>query len=140
MRFLADENFPRPALEAFRKAGWDVVSITEECPGVRATRTTFMGCARGSAPQRVTRYPQRKEQQIMSLDWSQCPAVESIPGKVSGAWVLRGTRTPVKVLFENLEAGMSIEEVIEQFPVTREQLDSLMAFVARSLEKAPSYG
>jgi hypothetical protein len=24
-----------------------------------------------------------------SLDWSQCPAVESIPGKVSGAWVLR---------------------------------------------------
>ena len=53
--------------------------------------------------------------------------------------VLRGTRTPVKVLFENLEAGMSIEEVIEQFPVTREQLDSLMAFVARSLEKEPSY-
>ena len=76
----------------------------------------------------------------MSLDWSQCPAVESIPGEVSGAWVLRGTRTPVRVLFENLEAGMSIEEVIEQFPVTREQLDSPMAFVARSLEKAPSYG
>jgi uncharacterized protein (DUF433 family) len=74
------------------------------------------------------------------LDWSQCPAVESIPGKVSGAWLLRGTRTPVKVLFENLEAGMSIEEVIEQFPVTREQLDSLMVFVARSLEKPPSYG
>ncbi|MGA9625876.1 MAG: DUF433 domain-containing protein [Bryobacteraceae bacterium] len=72
----------------------------------------------------------------MSLDWSQCPAVESIPGKVSGAWVLRGTRTPVKVLLENLQAGMSIEEVIEQFPVTREQMDSLMAFVARSLENA----
>ena len=81
-----------------------------------------------------------KGAQIMaSLDWSECPAVESIPGKVSGAWVLRGTRTPVKVLFENLEAGMSIEEVIEQFPVTREQLDSLMAFVARSLEKDPTY-
>jgi uncharacterized protein (DUF433 family) len=64
--------------------------------------------------------------------------VESIPGKVSGAWVLRGTRTPVKVLFENLEAGMSIDEVIEQFPVTHQQLESLMAFVARSLDKAPS--
>jgi len=74
-----------------------------------------------------------------TLDWSQCPIVESIPGKVSGAWVLRGTRTPVKVLFENLEAGMTIEEVIEQFPVTREQLDSLMAFVARSLDKEPTY-
>jgi len=77
---------------------------------------------------------------MANLDWSQCPDVESIPGKVSGAWVLRGTRTPVQVLFENLEAGRSIEEVIEQFPVTREQLDSLMGFVARSLEKAPSFG
>ena len=73
------------------------------------------------------------------LDWSQCPAVESIPGKVSSAWVLKGTRTPVKVLFENLEAGMSIEEVMEQFPVSREEIDRLMAFVARSLDKAPSY-
>lgn len=73
------------------------------------------------------------------IDWSQCPAVESIPGKVSGAWVLKGTRTPVRVLFENLEAGMTIEEVMEQFPVTREQVDSLMAFVARSLDKAPTY-
>src|ERR1700693_3031595 len=77
---------------------------------------------------------------MATLDWSQCPAVESIPGKVSGAWVLRGTRTPVKVLFENLEAGMSIEEVIEQFPVTREHLESLIAVVALSLNKAPRYG
>ena len=76
---------------------------------------------------------------MAGLDWSECPIVESIPGKVSGAWVLRGTRTPVKVLFENLEAGMSIEELIEQFPVTREQIDSLMAFVVRSLDKPPAY-
>ena len=75
-----------------------------------------------------------------TLDWSQCPDVESIPGKVSGAWVLHGTRTPVKVLFENLEAGMSIEEVMEQFPVSNKQIDSLMAFVARSLERVPTYG
>jgi uncharacterized protein (DUF433 family) len=77
---------------------------------------------------------------MAGLDWSQCPVVESIPGKVSGAWVLRGTRTPVKALFENLEAGMTIDEVIEQFPVSREQFDSLMAFVARSLDKTPTYG
>lgn len=77
---------------------------------------------------------------MAALDWSQCSAVESIPGKVSGAWVLRGSRTPVKVLFENLEAGMSIEEVIEQFPVTREEMESLMAFVVCSLEREPAYG
>ena len=73
------------------------------------------------------------------IDWSQCSAVESVPGKVSGVWVLRGTRTPVKALFENLETGMSIDEVMEQFPVTRERMHSLMAFVARSLDKAPTY-
>ena len=76
---------------------------------------------------------------MATLDWSQCSAVESIPGKVSGAWMLRGTRTPVQLLFENLEAGMSIEEVIEQYPVSCEQINSLMAFIARSLEKTPSY-
>ena len=63
------------------------------------------------------------------------------PRQMSAArGVLRGTRTPVKALFENLEAGMSIDEVIEQFPVSREQIDSLMAFVARSLDKAPTFG
>ena len=46
---------------------------------------------------------------MTTLDWSQCPAVESIPGKVSGAWVFRGTRMPVQTVFENLEAGMSVD-------------------------------
>jgi len=70
----------------------------------------------------------------MVLDWSQCPAVESIPGKVSGAWVFRGTRTPVSIVFENLEDGMTIEELIEQFPVTREQVKAVLEFAARSLD------
>ena len=58
----------------------------------------------------------------MSLDWSQCPAVERIPGKVSGAWVFRGTRMPVTTVFENLEAGASIEDIMEWFDVSREQV------------------
>jgi len=44
-----------------------------------------------------------------TLDWSQCPGVESIPGKLSGAWVFRNSRMPVKLVFENLEDGMSID-------------------------------
>ena len=68
------------------------------------------------------------------LDWSQCPAVESIPGKVSGAWVFKGTRTPVAVVFENLEDGMTIDEVMVQFPVTREQVKAVLEFTARSLD------
>ena len=70
----------------------------------------------------------------MGLDWSQCPAVESVPGKVSGAWVFRGTRMPVAAVFENLEDGMTIDEVIEQFPVTREQVQAVLEFTARSLD------
>jgi uncharacterized protein (DUF433 family) len=53
------------------------------------------------------------------LDWSQCPAVESVADRRSGAWVFKNTRMPVATVFENLEAGSSIEEIIEQFHVTR---------------------
>ena len=70
-----------------------------------------------------------------ALDWSQCPAVESIPGKVSGAWVFKGTRTPVAVVFENLEDGMSIDEVVEQFPVSRDQVKAVLEFAARSPDR-----
>lgn len=67
------------------------------------------------------------------LDWSQCPAVESIPGKVSGAWVFRGTRTPVSIVFENLQ-DMSVDELITEFGVTREQVQAVLRFAAQSTE------
>jgi uncharacterized protein (DUF433 family) len=67
-----------------------------------------------------------------TLDWSQCPAVESVPGKVSGAWVFRNTRLQVATVIENLE-DLSVEEVMEQFDVTREQIGAVLDFVAQSL-------
>ena len=73
---------------------------------------------------------------MASLDWSQCPAVESIPGKVSGAWVFKGTRLPVATVIENLE-DLSIDEVIEQFDVTRDQVMAVLEFVAKSLRADP---
>ncbi len=70
---------------------------------------------------------------MAALDWSQCPAVESIPGKVSGARVLKGTRMPVSVIFENIEAGASIEEIMEWFDgLDREQVKAVIEFVAHS--------
>ena len=75
---------------------------------------------------------------MAALDWSQCPAVESVPGKVSGAWVFRGTRMPVAAVFENLEDGMSIEEIVRLYDgLTWEQVQSVLEFAARSL-KAPA--
>jgi uncharacterized protein (DUF433 family) len=74
------------------------------------------------------------------LDWSQCPAVESIPGKVAGAWVFRGTRLPVSTVIENLQ-DLSVEEVMEQFDVTREQITAVAeSATSRTLpaERLPS--
>lgn len=76
---------------------------------------------------------------MTTLDWSQCAAVESVADRRSGAWVFRNTRMPVAAIFENLEAGSSIEEIIEQFHVTRAQIEAVLAFVARSLEAPPSH-
>jgi uncharacterized protein (DUF433 family) len=61
---------------------------------------------------------------VATLDWSQCPAVESIPGKRSGAWVFRGTRTPVAAVFE----------LIEELGATREQVQAVLQFAAASTE------
>jgi uncharacterized protein (DUF433 family) len=66
-----------------------------------------------------------------TLDWSQCSAVESVPGKRSGAWVFRGTRTPVSVVFENLQ-DMSVDELVDEFGVTREQVQAVLQFAAHS--------
>jgi len=71
------------------------------------------------------------------MDWSQCPAVEQSAGKVSGAWLFRDTRVPVKALFENLEDGATVDQFLEWFPgVTREQVESVIEFTAASLETA----
>jgi uncharacterized protein (DUF433 family) len=68
------------------------------------------------------------------LDWSQCTAVESVPGRLSGAWVFKDTRMPVSTVFENLEAGATLDEIMEWFDVTREQVVAVLEFAARSLD------
>ena len=72
------------------------------------------------------------------LDWSQCPAVESIPGKCGGRWLLRDTRIPVQLVFENL-ANMSISEFVEDYDVAREDIEAVLQFVVRSLDLPPRY-
>jgi uncharacterized protein (DUF433 family) len=77
---------------------------------------------------------------MANLDWSQCDAVESVPGKVSGAWVLRGTRMPVSSIFENIAAGASIDDLMEWFDgLDREHVKAVIEFAARSLDKEPTY-
>ena len=71
------------------------------------------------------------------LDWSQCSAVERIAGKVSGAWLFKGTRVPVAALFENLEDGATVDDFLEWFPgVTREQVATVLEHTGQSLAVA----
>jgi len=71
------------------------------------------------------------------LDWNQCPLVEHSPEKVSGAWLFKGTRVPVKALFENLENGATIDEFLKWFPgVSRDQVIAVLEFAEQSLAAA----
>ncbi len=68
-------------------------------------------------------------------DWEKCPAVESVPGKLSGAWVFTGTRLPVSALFENLESGATVEEFMEWFhPVDEWKVRAVLQHAANSLK------
>jgi uncharacterized protein (DUF433 family) len=71
------------------------------------------------------------------LDWSQCPEVERIPEKVSGAWLFKNSRVPVKALFENIEGGATVQDFLDWFPgVTRNQVDAVLDYARRSLDAA----
>jgi uncharacterized protein (DUF433 family) len=107
-----------------------------------ASRTAASLCfpARARLPPILSKGYDVRGRIMPTLDWSQCPVVESIPGKVSGAWVLKGTRMPVSAIFENLEAGANIDDIMEWFDgLDREQVKAVIEFAARSLDKAPEY-
>ena len=71
------------------------------------------------------------------LDWANCTAVERNPERVSGAWLFKGTRVPVKALFENLEEGASVDDFLEWFPgVAREQVLAVLNVAEKSLLSA----
>jgi uncharacterized protein (DUF433 family) len=66
------------------------------------------------------------------IDWSECPAVESVPGKLSGAWVFKNTRLPISALFDNVASGATVREFVEWFPGVEEaQVVAVLEFAAR---------
>jgi uncharacterized protein (DUF433 family) len=70
------------------------------------------------------------------MDWSQCNAVDSSPGKLGGKWCFRGTRVPVATLFDHLDQGSTIDEFLEWFPsVSRDQIHRVLVFAKSTLEQ-----
>ena len=92
----------------------------------------------GRAPQRWGSAPGGSSQPGSEgedmVDWNKCPQVESVPGKVSGNWVFKGSRLPVYSLFENLSEGATIYDFMEWFaPVDESDVKAVLDFVAQDL-------
>jgi uncharacterized protein (DUF433 family) len=65
--------------------------------------------------------------------WTDCPVVETNPAVMSGVPVMRGTRIPVATVFENIEGGATIEQVVEWFPgLVIDDVKAVLRFVAAS--------
>ena len=74
-------------------------------------------------------------------DWTKCAAVESVPDRLSGAWVFAGTRLPVSSLFENLESGATVEEFVDWFDGVEEwKVRAVLQHVSASLKAAVPSG
>ena len=68
------------------------------------------------------------------MSWQECNSVVKNPEIMSGEYVFRGTRVPVRALFRNLEDGASLEEFLQWFPgVTRQQAEEVLKFAEQSL-------
>ena len=63
------------------------------------------------------------------IEWSLCEDVESVPGRVSGAWVIKGTRVPAQAVLDNARAGCSAEEIAtEIFDLPLERVRGVLRF------------
>ncbi|HJP91722.1 MAG TPA: DUF433 domain-containing protein [Pyrinomonadaceae bacterium] len=62
--------------------------------------------------------------------------ISADPDVLGGTLVFRGTRVPVDALLSNLEAGVSLNEFLENFPtVTREQALEVIEFSRATLQR-----
>ena len=112
-----------------------LIELPDEQAAVLLAKAAAQGLSLNAWLGRLAEVGTDGEFSIAALDWSQCTAVESIPGKLGGAWVFRDTRMPVSAVFENLEDGVTIDELIELYDgLTREQVEAVLDFAARSLD------
>jgi uncharacterized protein (DUF433 family) len=71
-----------------------------------------------------------------AIDWSGCDLVEVVPGKVSGAPILKGTRLPAQTIVDNHDYGMAPTEIAEQFGVTEDQVRQILDYGRSHARKA----
>ncbi len=64
-------------------------------------------------------------------DWTECPLVEVIPGKVSGVPLVKGTRMPADGIVSNFQTGSPVEEIAENFDISQDSIRALLSYAAQ---------
>lgn len=70
------------------------------------------------------------------MDWTDCPLVEVVPGKVSGVPILKGTRLPADTIVENYEGGSPVEEIADNFDMPEQTIRDILTYAANK-QKQP---
>ncbi|MDQ2843049.1 MAG: DUF433 domain-containing protein [Acidobacteriota bacterium] len=70
-------------------------------------------------------------QEAAAVDWTDCPEVEVVPGKVSGVPILKHSRMPADAVLENYESGSPVEEIAENFELPEDQIRTVLAYAAK---------
>jgi len=65
----------------------------------------------------------------VSIDWTACPAVETVPGRLSGRPVVRASRVPPDFLVDNRDEGA--EWLAENYDLPIESVQEILAFYDR---------
>jgi uncharacterized protein (DUF433 family) len=65
------------------------------------------------------------------MDWTGCPDVETVPGKVSGVPILKHSRMPADAILENHLGGLPANEIAEVFQLPAEGVRRLLAYAAQ---------
>ena len=74
-------------------------------------------------------------QESSVIDWTDCPEVEIVPGKVSGVPILKHSRMPADAIVENYISGLPADEIAEVFQLPAEGVQRLLAY---AIEQNPA--
>ena len=87
-------------------------------------------------PEKLRAQPRSEPVPETQLGWQDCPAVERVAGRMSGAWVFKNTRIPLYTVFENLQLGATVRDIASWFDsLTEGQITQVLDHQARMLRE-----
>ena len=76
----------------------------------------------------------RQERELIPSDSPLSPFVSINPGRMHGEPCFRGTRIPIQMLFDYIEAGEPLSEFLEGFPdIPRDHAVAVLGLASRGL-------